>query len=272
MKKNLIIRSLTGAAFVALIASAILINYDLFSVVFLLIMVGSTYEFLKLIRKNNSLNLFCITTIIASIILYTFTYLSHKSLLNPYYYFTLIIPLIGVIIAIINIGKSWIYGLLTLIAGITYTCLPFVIAHNLVLIDGTFNGTLLFIVFILIWSYDTGAYLAGTTFGKHYIWRKISPLKSWEGAIGGAILTLGISALIWNYLAYPNIATGLGLGSVVIVTSTIGDFFESFLKRKVGVKDSGSILPGHGGLLDRFDSSLFAIPAAVLYLWAVNFI
>lgn len=272
MKNNFIARTITGAAFVSIIMAALTINYNVFSIIFLLIMIGNLYEFLKLVRKNNSLNIFCIITIITAVILYTFTYLINKQWFNSFHFFALIIPFVGIIIGIGKLRKKWLYAFLTFLTGLLYIGFPLIVSHRLVWESGSFNGTMLLLVFVLIWSYDTAAYIVGTKFGKHFIWKKISPLKSWEGAIGGTIITCVASYYLWNYLDFDNFHLGLGLTFTVISAATLGDFFESFLKRKVGVKDSGNILPGHGGLLDRFDSSLFAIPASVLYLWAVNFI
>ena len=129
---------------------------------------------------------------------------------------------------------------------------------------------------------DTGAYLSGSLFGKHKLFPRVSPGKSWEGSIGGAIVVLLVAALIaWvdqNLLLQTlgvqetglSTAEWLGLGVVVVVFGTLGALVESLFKRTLKVKDSGNILPGHGGMLDRFDSSLMAIPAAVVYIYTLT--
>lgn len=114
--------------------------------------------------------------------------------------------------------------------------------------------------FILLWSSDTFAYLSGRAFGKHPLFPRVSPKKTWEGSIGGAVLTVGMSLLIslvfhW-LLMWPAIIMAL----VIVIFGTIGDLVESMLKRSLDIKDSGNILPGHGGILDRFDSLLFSAP------------
>ena len=131
-------------------------------------------------------------------------------------------------------------------------------------------------VFIFLWTNDTGAYCAGSLFGKHKLFPRVSPAKSWEGSVGGGVLVLIVAAVI-GYLANNgadahtlNIYQWVGLGLTVCVFGTWGDLVESLLKRTLGVKDSGNILPGHGGMLDRFDSSLMAIPAAVVYLYTIT--
>jgi phosphatidate cytidylyltransferase len=132
---------------------------------------------------------------------------------------------------------------------------------------------------------DTGAYCIGSLLGRHKLFPRISPGKSWEGSIGGAVVVLAVAYLLYvfdsgqlSYLADAGFRSSgmltleqwLGLGLVVVVFGTWGDLVESLFKRTLGIKDSGSILPGHGGMLDRFDSSLLAIPAAVIYLYTIS--
>jgi phosphatidate cytidylyltransferase len=134
-------------------------------------------------------------------------------------------------------------------------------------------------VFVFLWINDTGAYLCGSLLGKHKLFPSISPGKSWEGSIGGGFLVVAIAVLIW-YLTdqYGVNDLGLnayewaGLGLTVVIFGTWGDLVESLFKRTLGIKDSGNILPGHGGMLDRFDSSLLAIPATVVYLYTLTLI
>ena len=134
-------------------------------------------------------------------------------------------------------------------------------------------------VFVFLWINDTGAYLCGSLLGKHKLFPRISPGKSWEGSIGGGILVIIVAVLVWYLLEqYGQNALGLsalewaGLGLTIVIFGTWGDLVESLFKRTLGIKDSGNILPGHGGMLDRFDSSLMAIPAAVVYLYSLTFI
>ena len=131
-------------------------------------------------------------------------------------------------------------------------------------------------VFIFLWTSDTGAYCVGSLFGKHKLFPRISPAKSWEGSIGGGVLVLVaaflVSLLDQNHgnLSGLNTLQWLGLGLVVTVFGTWGDLVESLIKRTLGIKDSGTILPGHGGMLDRFDSSLLAIPASAVYIYTIQ--
>jgi phosphatidate cytidylyltransferase len=135
-----------------------------------------------------------------------------------------------------------------------------------------FNTILPLSVFIFLWTNDTGAYCVGSLLGRHKLFPRISPGKSWEGSVGGALFVLAAAWAI-SYFFDGTILTTiqwLGLGLVVAVFGTWGDLVESLFKRTLGIKDSGNILPGHGGMLDRFDSSLIAIPAAVVYLYTLT--
>ncbi len=132
-------------------------------------------------------------------------------------------------------------------------------------------------VFVFLWINDAGAYICGSLLGKHKLFPRISPGKSWEGSIGGGILVIIVAVLVW-YLSeqYEQNPLGLtaiewaGLGLAVVIFGTWGDLVESLFKRTLGIKDSGHILPGHGGMLDRFDSTLMAVPAAVVYLYTLQ--
>ncbi len=130
------------------------------------------------------------------------------------------------------------------------------------------------LIFIMIWLNDTGAFLVGSAIGRHRLFERLSPKKSWEGFFGGLLFCLiaGYLAPILSaddFAGYP--MRYVGLGVLVCVFSTWGDLFESMIKRAAGVKDSGNILPGHGGMLDRIDSILFVVPASLVYLALTSF-
>jgi phosphatidate cytidylyltransferase len=162
-----------------------------------------------------------------------------------------------------------------------YIALPFSLLNTLAFHAApqgfvAYDAVLPLSVFVFLWMNDTGAYLCGSLLGKHKLFPRISPGKSWEGSIGGGILVIAVAVLVW-YLTdeYQLNQLGLtavewaGLGLTVVIFGTWGDLVESLFKRTIGIKDSGNILPGHGGMLDRFDSSLLAIPAAVVYLYTI---
>lgn len=158
------------------------------------------------------------------------------------------------------IGQLYIAVPLALAIRLTLTINPFFpITH--------YNGMLLLAIFIFIWVNDTGAYLVGSRWGKTPLAPSISPKKTVEGSIGGLLLAL-LSAVILRLLLFPELSwlSILLIAAVVAIFGTIGDLFESSLKRQAGVKDSGKLIPGHGGILDRIDSLLLAVPAVYLLL------
>ncbi len=118
----------------------------------------------------------------------------------------------------------------------------------------------------MIWVNDIFAYLIGSQFGRNRLFERVSPKKSWEGSIGGLFFTLGGAALFAQYTGYLSLNQALAMASIVVVFGSLGDLIESMLKRQAGVKDSGTLIPGHGGILDRFDATFFAIPFVFVYL------
>ena len=178
-------------------------------------------------------------------------------------------------------NKNAVHDLSYTMLGQMYVALPLSIINVLAFRTAT-DGNIHFYyllplsVFIFLWTSDTGAYCVGSLFGKHKLFPRISPAKSWEGSIGGGVLVLVaaflVSLLDQNHgnLSGFNTLQWLGLGLVVTVFGTWGDLVESLIKRTLGIKDSGTILPGHGGMLDRFDSSLLAIPASAVYIYTIQ--
>jgi phosphatidate cytidylyltransferase len=120
--------------------------------------------------------------------------------------------------------------------------------------------------FLLLWTNDTGAYLVGSAIGKHRLFERISPKKSWEGFLGGLLLTLLMARLIGGWLGVADITGWMIIAVIISIAGTAGDLLESLLKRSLGLKDSGTILPGHGGFLDRFDSVVVSFPLVYLYI------
>ena len=176
--------------------------------------------------------------------------------------------------------NNWAYTMLSQM----YIALPFAMV-NVLAFRGVGNGVVYnylapLSIFVFLWTNDTGAYLSGSLFGKHKLFPRVSPGKSWEGSIGGGLLVLLVAALVGMYQNSDMHETAteliltvpqwMGLGLVVVLFGTWGDLVESLFKRTIGIKDSGNILPGHGGMLDRFDSSLMAFPAAVIYLYTLT--
>ncbi len=162
------------------------------------------------------------------------------------------------------------------LAGVPYVVLPF----GLLLLSNFNESTtwstrkfdIVFAFFFMLWANDTGAYFAGTKFGKHKLFERISPKKSWEGFIGGALISLLMGYFCHLFFHTESLGFWLLMAFTVVLFATWGDLVESMLKRSLGVKDSGTILPGHGGILDRFDGLLLAAPMVYFLLQVAHFI
>jgi phosphatidate cytidylyltransferase len=151
--------------------------------------------------------------------------------------------------------------------GVVYTCLPFCLLSYLpFLVSGTWEPGIVYFPFVLVWANDTFAYLIGSRFGKHKLFPRISPHKSWEGAIGGTVCSIAAAFFLGPWLAGLSWVHSIAAGALVSLFGIFGDLTESMFKRSIEIKDSGTLMPGHGGVLDRFDAALFAIPALFLYL------
>ncbi|MBK8722813.1 MAG: phosphatidate cytidylyltransferase [Saprospiraceae bacterium] len=153
-----------------------------------------------------------------------------------------------------------------LILGAIYIGTPFSLLCYIAFYEEYFYANTVFGLLVLTWANDTGAYLAGSKFGKHKLFPRISPKKSWEGAIGGFIVTLLIAWLISYYFRELNWWNWTVIAMIVSVFGPLGDLVESMLKRSIDVKDSGNLLPGHGGFLDRFDAFIFMMPYVAAYI------
>lgn len=150
--------------------------------------------------------------------------------------------------------------------GILYIGLPLSLLNFLTIHDGQYDYTYVLGIVLLTWANDTAAYVIGSKFGRRKLFPRISPKKTWEGSIGAALVTLGIGWALYTIFPLFSLHGWLGLSLIVILFGSVGDLVESMLKRSIHVKDSGTLLPGHGGLLDRFDSFIFCLPFAVAYV------
>lgn len=171
--------------------------------------------------------------------------------------------------------NNWAYTMMSQVyIALSFSMLNVLAYHS---VGGTspyqiqYNPILPLSIFIFTWINDTGAYCTGMLFGKHRLFERISPKKSWEGSIGGGVFSIIAAILMAHFFPFMSIGVWIGLALTVVVFGTWGDLTESLLKRTLGIKDSGNILPGHGGMLDRFDSTLMAVPAAVVYLYVISF-
>ena len=150
--------------------------------------------------------------------------------------------------------------------GIVYVGSPFALLHSIAFVQGTYRYEIVMGILLILWANDTGAYLVGSSINKHTLFKRISPHKSWEGVLGGAVFALLVSCILAGYYSMIGLGTWISMGSIIVVAGTYGDLVESMLKRSLKIKDSGNMIPGHGGLLDRFDSLLLATPCIVAFV------
>jgi phosphatidate cytidylyltransferase len=150
--------------------------------------------------------------------------------------------------------------------GVIYIGVPFALLDFVAFNGEFFYANTVFGLLLMTWANDTGAYLVGSQLGRHRLFERISPKKTWEGTIGGIVITLAIAFTLSRFFNEIGIIDWLILGLIIAIFGTLGDLVESMLKRSVGVKDSGNMLPGHGGMLDRFDGFIFVLPFVTAYL------
>lgn len=277
MKSNLIQRTITGIVFVAVLVGCILWSPISFSLLFTLIAALSVHEFGHLMNVYNGVSMNKTITALGGA--YLFMALgsfcigaTDARIFLPYLFLLIYLMITELYLKRTNPLGNWAYSMLSQL----YIALPFALLNILAYHNSpesssvTYNPILPLSIFVFIWLSDTGAYCVGSLIGKHRLFERISPKKSWEGSIGGAVFSIASSLIFAHCYPFFSIGQWAGLATVVVVFGTWGDLTESLMKRQLGIKDSGNILPGHGGMLDRFDSALMAIPAAVIYLYVLT--
>lgn len=275
--KNFIQRAITGILFVAVLVGCIIGGPLSFGFLFCLISALATFEFCNLVNRQEEVSINRNICTLGSIFLFfCFFYYginpAETGIFIPYLALLIYLLVSELYLKKKNPINNWAYSMMSQL----YVGLPFALLNvlafqnNMEISVSQYVFILPLSVFIFNWINDTGAYCTGMLFGKHRLFERISPKKSWEGSIGGAVFSI-LAGFALSYL-FPIMSTWqwIGMALTVVVFGTWGDLTESLMKRHLGIKDSGNILPGHGGLLDRFDSTLMAVPAAVVYLYIVS--
>jgi phosphatidate cytidylyltransferase len=277
MKNNFLVRTITGALFVLLVVGCILYSPFAFGVLFAAIAALSVYEFSGLVNRYAGVQVNRIMTALGGAYLFMALMSFSINVIGPQIFLPYLLLLLYLLIAELYLKAAdpianWAYSMLSQL----YVALPFALLNALafhyspVEAGTSYNPILPLALFVFIWLSDTGAYCVGSLIGRHRLFERISPKKSWEGSIGGAVLSIASALLFAHFFPFMPVWKWMGMALVVVIFGTWGDLVESLMKRRLGIKDSGNILPGHGGLLDRFDSALLAIPAAVIYLHAFS--
>ncbi len=259
-------RGITGILFVTVLITSLLLGQWSFAVFFMLISLLSLDEFYKIVNKaeiktNRPLGVLLGLSVFLLFALFRIDFISLT-------HFLYIVPLMTLVFLselyskaekpFINIAYTFL--------GIIFTVIPFLFFFNLGFLDGIYNFHYPLGFLILLWASDTGAYLIGMSFGKTKLFERHSPKKTWEGFIGGMALSIIAAIVISQYYQAIQAWQWIIVAAIIAVFGTYGDLSESMLKRSYQIKDSGRLLPGHGGLLDRFDGLLLAAPLVYTFL------
>lgn len=270
LDKNFLQRLFFGALLVGVIVLCILWQAKSFAILFAFLSALSTREFHTLmVRQGVSLSTDWGS--IGSLFLFLgfYGYFApcvvawFSPLFLSFYGFWFVISFI---VELYNKTSKPLVNLSYLVLGQIYVALPFALLSGLYFYGGQPTPVLVLALFVLIWTNDTFAYMTGSLFGKHRLFERISPKKSWEGFIGGNVFALAVSQIFAYYEPAISWWMWLVFAQFVVLSATYGDLIESLIKRNLGVKDSGHAIPGHGGFLDRFDSVLLASPVLFITL------
>lgn len=278
---NLVLRTLTGVVFIAVLIGGTLYSPLTFTVLFAAVTGLTVWEFSTNVNNYAGASVNRVINTTAAVYLFLAfagfcSDLTPSKAFIPYVISIIYLPVSELYLQKSDPLKNWAYAFASQI----YIALAFSLLCVLVFRYDPMENRVAFeplyplAVFIFLWTSDTGAYVSGSLLHKRFpakLFERISPNKSWVGSIGGGVLCIVVAVVLWHF--FPELLDlphWIGLGLVVCVFGTWGDLVESLFKRQLGIKDSGHILPGHGGMMDRFDSSLLAIPAAVLYLYTIN--
>ncbi len=274
---NFFRRTVTGAFIVIFILGGLWLHPVSFFIVVAVMLAGTQHEYYLMVRGTGARPQM-VTGIISGLILYVTSTLIAAGWL-PMKGFLVLIPVMATVMTIELFRKAEkpFDSLAHTLFSILYTAVPLSMfpfaafgrtgIEPLLQMEGvSFSPGLLTGFFLLLWTNDTGAYLVGSALGRHPLFERISPRKSWEGFAGGVVLTLIVAQLLPGCFGVTGTAGWMIIALIVSVAGTIGDLLESMLKRSLGLKDSGTVMPGHGGFLDRFDSVVVAFPLVYLYL------
>ena len=273
--RNIITRGVAGVVYIAILLYGILYNKYSFVIVFGLILVLALNEFFRLIEQKTPHLISKLFNIISGLAIFVSAYLflDGKSILAlP---ISALAYLLALLVSAIIINRTDIFNTIIYSAfGHLYITLPFclllLISYEYKFANTIYHYAFVLAIFVFIWINDTFAFATGITMGKHKLLERISPKKTIEGFVGGIVFTMlagvGFSFLFTEY----NIYFWVGFALIASLFATLGDLFESLIKRTYNVKDSGQLIPGHGGILDRIDSLLFVIPAIYIYLLITN--
>ena len=265
---NLVQRAITSLVGAALILAALIYSDWTYFLIFATILGMSQMEFYKLSGLDGMLPLKSFGTILG-LLIFTLTFLVEKEQF-PHEYLYLIFPLVSLTFFIKlykKTDKKPFTGVAYTYLGIFYVAVPISLLNLAVFsVDGLYHYEILIGCLLILWASDSGAYFAGTRFGKTKLFERVSPKKSWEGFLGGAFSAIVVAFVLSQYFVVLEDWKWLVIAGIIIIAGTYGDLIESLFKRSIEIKDSGSVLPGHGGFMDRFDGLLLSAPFITAFL------
>lgn len=270
MINNLIQRSLTGALIALLTVFSVIWNEYSFVLFYATILVLCIIEYHIIIRKVHGHPILA-WEIVLSLVLFTGSWLIFRKTL-PIEVLILMIPLIflSLITELYRRKKRVVQNTATTFLPVIHIALPFSLFTGLAYMNHTYDYRPVLAVILFTWTFDTFAYIFGVLVGKNKIAPKISPKKSWEGFAGGLIAGIGLAFILAEFWTMFTPTKWVLISIIISIGATFGDLVESMIKRAAGIKDSGNLLPGHGGVFDRFDGFVFAIPFVFSYLYIIN--
>ena len=263
---NLTLRIIFGLIGAALVVSGVYYNEWTFLLLFGGICTLTLIEFFNLLHQSG-IHVNRLFAIVSGSVLFVLHYLiENKTLDSNWYYALIAFIFLLFIIELFQQNINPFYRIANTLLGIIYIALPLALFAASAFIQGEYNNAIIMGILLLLWANDIGGYIAGMSFGKHKLYERISPKKTWEGSIGGAVLCFATAWVCSNYFVSLALTHWLAIAFIMVIFGSIGDLVESQFKRNLSVKDSGKLIPGHGGLLDRFDGLLIAAPFIVAYL------
>jgi phosphatidate cytidylyltransferase len=266
--KNLVQRTFSGIIYLIVIIGSVLLGKYAFGVLFMIVVLVSLAEFFDLLGFQNSS--VSVVGWLSGAGIFVLAFLSAAGIIDKQYLaLATLFPVLSLISILYSHHKDVIREMALVWLGVLYIAIPLSAMNFLVFsaVNGYhYTHRIILGILILVWINDTGAYVTGTTLGKHKLFPRISPKKSWEGFAGGTVLTLVAAIWMNRIMGILIVRDWMILAGIACVMGVYGDLVESLIKRNVNRKDSGDLIPGHGGVLDRFDSLLFVVPAALIYL------
>jgi phosphatidate cytidylyltransferase len=267
-------RTITGAIFVIVLIGAIIYHPVSLFLLFLVFSVIGTIEAYRIAEKAGA-SVQKLAGILASVITYSILsgFFLFKEVTSKHLLLILLLPFAMLIMELFRNKTNPFFNLSASIFGVFYVALPFALLSYLASYDQFFpvyNPSVLLGFFILVWTNDTGAYLAGKSLGRTKLFERISPNKTWEGTIGGVVLALIVAYVLSLNFPELSLLNWMVIAFIISLTGSLGDLVESMFKRSTGIKDSGRIMPGHGGVLDRFDAVLVSAAFVAAYLSLVS--